>query len=86
MIHTRLGQPAVGSPKMIVLAMIMIIIMKEIIQKRIPAIELIAKGAVEKATIPSIAYRNNFQNDHFVSPATHSTFSYSSHLVLYPTN
>ena len=69
-IHTRLGQPAVGSPKMIVLAIIMIIIMKEIIQKRIPAIELIAKGAVEKATIPSIAYRNNFQNDHFVSPAT----------------
>ena len=34
---------------------------------------------------PSIEYINNFQNDHFVSPATLSTFSYSNpdHVTLY---
>lgn len=42
-------------------------------------------GVVEKAVIPSSAYLNNFQNDHFVSPATLSTFSYSIYFVLNPT-
>ena len=42
-------------------------------------------GIVENATIPSIEYRNNFQKDHLVSPATRSTFSYSSHFVSNPT-
>ena len=42
-------------------------------QNMIPAIELIANGAVENATIPSSAYMNNFQKDHFVSPATLSS-------------
>ena len=50
-----------------------------------PKTELIASGAVEKAVIPSKAYLNNFQNDHFVSPATLSTFSYSIHFVSNPT-
>ena len=31
-------------------------------------------------------YINNFQKDHFVFPATLGLFSYSSHLVLKPTN
>ena len=42
-------------------------------------------GNVEKAVIPSIEYMNNFQNDHFVFPATLSIFSYSNHFVLNPT-
>ena len=67
--------------------MIMTIIMINAIkQNNIPIIELKTRGVVEKATIPSMAYRNNFQNDHFVVPATRSIFSYSNHLVLYPTN
>ena len=66
---------------MSVLMIIKIIIINEIKQKKIPAIELIANGAVEKATIPSSAYINNFQKDHFVSPATLSIFSYSNHFV-----
>lgn len=37
-----------------------------------------ANGAVEKATIPSIEYRNNFQKDHFVSPAT----LYNNHIYV----
>ena len=64
-----LGQPDVGSPKTRVLIIITIIIINEIKQNRKPAIEAIASGAVEKATIPSRAYKNNFQNDHLVSPA-----------------
>ena len=51
-------------------------------QKKIPIIDEIAKGAVEKATIPSIEYKNSFQKDHLVSPATRSVFLYSSHFVL----
>ena len=43
------------------------------------------KGAVEKATMPSIEYKNNFQNDQAVVPAARYTFSYSIYLVLYPT-
>ena len=53
---------------------------KAIIKNRIPKTVAIVKGRVVNATIPSIAYLNNFQNDHFVSPATLSTFSYSNHL------
>ena len=51
----------------------------------IPISDAIANGAVEKATIPSMLYNNNFQKDHFVSPATLSTFSNSIHFVLNPT-
>ena len=40
--------------------------------------EAIESGKVEKATIPSIAYLTSPQKDHLVSPATLSTFSYSS--------
>jgi len=49
-------------------------------------IDASASGAVENAVIPSRAYLNNFQNDHFVSPATLSIFSYSIHFVSNPTN
>ena len=52
----------------------------------IPISDAIANGAVEKATIPSILYNNKFQNDHFVTHATLSTFSNSIHFVLNPTN
>ena len=54
-IQAKLGQPDVGSPKIIVLIIIAIIKMNAIIQKIIPAIELIASGTVEKAIIPSRA-------------------------------
>ena len=76
-----LGHPATGSPNANVLIIITSIIINEIIQKSIPTIDAIAKGAVEKATILSSEYPNNFQNDHFVVPATLSTFSYSNHFV-----
>ena len=62
-----------------------IIIKKDIKQNNKPKIDAMASGAVEKAIIPSSEYKNNFQNDHLVSPATLSTFSYSNHLVLKPT-
>ena len=68
--QARLGQPLTGSPKTRVLKMITTIIIKAIKQKRMPRNAAMVKGAVVKATIPSIAYLNNFQNDHFVSPAT----------------
>ena len=58
---------------------------KDIKQNIIPITALIVKGIVVNETIPSIAYKNNFQNDHLVSPATLSTFSYSNHFVLKPT-
>ena len=82
MIQTRLGHPVVGSPKARVLIIITNIIMNDTRQKIKPTIEAMANGAVEKATIPSMAYKNSFQNDHLVSPATRSTFSNSNHLVL----
>mgnify|MGYP004536399991 CR=1 FL=1 len=62
-----------------------IIATKAIKHIKIPNTAAIDKGAVVNATIPSIAYLNNFQKDHFVSPATLSTFSYSNHLVSKPT-
>ena len=43
-------------------------------------------GIVVKPTIPSRAYLNNFQKDHFVSPAALSTFSYSRYYVSKPTH
>ena len=46
--------------------------------KKIPLHEAIFKGASEKLVIPSKEYLNSFQKLHFVSPATRSTFSYSS--------
>ena len=55
MIHTKLGQPDVGSPTISVLTIIIRIKMNDIRQKIIPTIELIANGAVEKAIIPSKA-------------------------------
>ena len=80
--HTRLGQPEVGSPYTRVLIIIKTIIIKAIKQNKIPIKAAIANGVVEKAIIPSIAYLNKRQNDHLVVPATHSIFSYSNHLVL----
>ena len=55
------------------------------INSKKPSIDERASGIVENAVIPSREYKNNFQKDHFVSPATLSTFSYSIHLVLNPT-
>ena len=83
--HTRDGHPLVGSLKISVLIIINIINIKAINNISIPISDAIANGAVEKATIPSILYNNNFQKDHFVSPATLSTFSNSIHFVLNPT-
>ena len=51
-----------------------------------PANELIASGTVEKASMHSTEYLNSPQNDHFVFPATRSTFSNGSHSVLNPTH
>ena len=51
-------------------------------KNNIPTIDEIAKGTVEKATILSNEYKNNFQKLHLVVPATLSIFSYSNHLVL----
>ena len=79
------GYPATGSPKIRVLTIIMHIKIKANIHNNIPIIDAIANGAVENATIPSKEYKNSFQNDHLVSPATRSTFSYSNHFVLYQT-
>ena len=80
--HTRDGHTLVGSLKISVLIIINIINIKAINNINIPISDAIANGAVEKATIPSILYNNNFQKDHFVSPATLSTFSNSIHLFL----
>lgn len=46
------------------------------INSKKPSIDERASGIVENAVIPSREYKNNFQKDHFVSPATLSTFSY----------
>src|SRR5699024_7000613 len=75
-----------GSSKIIVRTIITItkIIAKQ--QNIIPVTAAINNGMVENATIPSILYSSNFQNDHLVSPATLFTFSYSNHFVLKPTH
>ena len=51
---------------------------------QMPNLEDILMGACKKFTMPSIAYLNNFQKSHFVSPATLSTFSNVSQYVLNP--
>lgn len=58
----------VGSPKIKVLITITKIKIAATTVNKSPKTELIAKGAVEKAVIPSIAYLNNFQKLHLVSP------------------
>ena len=84
-IHASDGQPGVGSPYTNVFTIINIIAKNAIIQNISPNIDDIISGVVENAVIPSKAYLNNFQNDHLVSPATLSIFSYSIHFVLNPT-
>ena len=59
--------------------------MKATKQKNNPKNDEIISGVVENAVIPSKAYFINLKNDHFVFPATLSTFLYSNHLTLYPT-
>lgn len=49
------GQPDVGSPKAMVFTIITIIIMKAIRQNINPIIAAMVRGAVVKATIPSMA-------------------------------
>ena len=44
------------------------------------------KGAIEKATMPSIEYINSFVNDHLVLPAALSILGYDIHFVLNPTH
>ena len=58
----------------------------EIIEIIIPKNVDIERGSVVNETIPSIEYLKSPQNDQLVSPATRSTFSYSSHFVLNPTH
>ena len=62
-----------------------IINMKANIEKIVPKKVERDKGMVEKATIPSMEYLNKDQNDQLVSSSTLLTFSYSTHLVLKPT-
>ena len=84
-IHAIDGHPAVGSPYTNVFTIIKIIAINATKQNINPTIDENINGVVENAVIPSIAYLNNFQNDHLVSPATLSTFSYSIHFVSNPT-
>ena len=84
-IHTMDGQPKAEPPYKswrTIMKMIATAAPKHISTPNSAAID---NGIVENATIPSIEYKNSFQNDHFVSPATRSTFSNSSHLVRNPT-
>ena len=53
-IQTVLGQPDTGSPNISVLQIITIIMINEIMQNNIPAIEDINKGTVEKPIMLSI--------------------------------
>ena len=82
--HTSEGQPATGSPHTSFLIKKNSSIANERAVQNVPKPEAIIIGASEKLMIPSMAYLNSFQKLHFVSPATLSTFSYSSHFVLYP--
>ncbi len=75
------GKPATGSPQMRVLKKKYKMSTKATRQNSTPTTEAMARGAVEKPMMPSMEYNSSFQNDHLVSPATRSTFSYSSHLV-----
>ena len=85
-IHASDGHPEVGSPNTSVLTIITIIKINATIQNKIPRNADTASGNVENPIIPSILYSNNFQKDHFVSPAILLTFSNSIHFVLKPTH
>lgn len=57
--HTKDGYPATGSPYIRVFAIINTIYKNEKMQKSMPIKEDNAKGAVEKATIPSNEYNKS---------------------------
>ena len=69
------AHPATGSPKINCHTMTINNAIKEHNVIKIPNQEAMLIGACEKLIIPSIAYLNNFQKLHLVSPATLSTFS-----------
>ena len=81
MMQIMAGKPATGSPQISVLMKKYNSSRMDTPQKTTPVMDAIASGAVEKAVMPSMEYRNSFQKFHLVSPATRSTFSYSNHLV-----
>src|SRR5574344_2445151 len=83
--QTRLAQPCTGSPKTSLRTMIKTMKANESRIPIMPATAEKASGFVENPMIPSIEYKKSFQNDHLVLPATRSTFSYSNHFVLKPT-
>lgn len=83
--HIMLGQPPTGSPKASVLTSTTAIKINATMHSSTPSTLASASGAVENATMPSSEYRNSFQNDHLVSPATRSTLTNGTHLVLKPT-
>ena len=72
--HIVDAHPATGSPKHTLLIIMISIIINAINVIPIPLHDAILRGTSEKLIIPSIAYLNNFQKFHFVSPATRSTF------------
>ena len=79
------GHPLTGSPNNNVFAIMTIMAIKATKHIMIPKIVAIERGRVVNATIPSIAYLNNFQQAHLLSPAILSTLSYSIHYVSKPT-
>ena len=83
--HTRDGHPLVGSPKATFLTIVTIIRTSAKKQNTTPSMDENASGTVENAIMPSRAYKNSFQKDHFVSPFFLSIFSNSSHYVEKPT-
>ena len=72
MIHTVDAQPATGSPNISLRITIKMIAKKSITVIKIPNHDAIFNGTFEKLIIPSIAYLNNFQKLHLVSPAMRS--------------
>ena len=70
------AQPATGSPNISRRIMMTASAKNEKNVIVVPNQDAMLKGTCEKLMIPSIAYLNNFQKFHFVSPATLSTFSY----------
>lgn len=63
------GHPATGSEKSIALMKIKSIATTPTPHRISPNIDAMERGVIEYANIPSIEYLNNFQKDHFVSPA-----------------
>ncbi len=84
--QTMEGQPEVGSPKIKVFAMINRIRKNATPQNTDPITDAMTSGIVVNENIPSIAYQNSFPKVHFVSPATRSRFSNSSHFRRKPTH